>query len=327
MAEIDRDEFISHLKPVRDLEPNDFKSVRSLVEAFSKVGGFTAAKIHEGALILKEMIEDKNSFNFLSFPAAPISTGLRGVIREFVKRKYFNAIITTTGTIDHDLARCFKDYYKGRFEADDNLLRDLEIHRLGNVFIPFENYGMVIEEHTQKLLEGLYNRGQKELATYELLRALGEYLENCPNKEESIIWWAYKNEIDIFVPGITDGAFGYQIWLFREKYRDFRVNVLKDESRLSDIVYENEVTGALIIGGGISKHHVIWWNQFKGGLNRTVYITTAPEWDGSLSGAKTREAISWGKISKRANHITIEGEATAILPLIAGYLFEVIPER
>ncbi len=40
-------------------------------------------------------------------------------------------------------------------------------------------------------------------------------------------------------------------------------------------------TGALVIGGGISKHHTIWWNMFKGGLDYACYITTAVEYDGS----------------------------------------------
>ena len=33
----------------------------------------------------------------------------------------------------------------------------------------------------------------------------------------------------------------------------------------------------------------------EGGLDSAVGITTAPEYDGSLSGARLREAISWGK--------------------------------
>ncbi|RLG75510.1 MAG: deoxyhypusine synthase, partial [Thermoprotei archaeon] len=75
-----------------------------------------------------------------------------------------------------------------------------------------------------------------------------------------------------------------------------------------------------ILGGGISKHHTIWWNQFKGGLDYAVYVTTAVEWDGSLSGAKTREAISWGKIKTSARHVTVYGDVTVILPILASYL-------
>lgn len=71
-----------------------------------------------------------------------------------------------------------------------------------------------------------------------------------------------------------------------------------------------------MIGGGISKHHTIWWNQFRGGLDYAVYLTTANEFDGSLSGAQTREAISWGKLRTDARHVTVEGDATITLPLI-----------
>ncbi|MEM0014388.1 MAG: deoxyhypusine synthase family protein, partial [Zestosphaera sp.] len=48
-----------------------------------------------------------------------------------------------------------------------------------------------------------------------------------------------------------------------------------------------------------------------------VYVTTAVEWDGSLSGARSKEAISWGKIKPNARHVTVYGDATVILPLLA----------
>ena len=71
-----------------------------------------------------------------------------------------------------------------------------------------------------------------------------------------------------------------------------------------------------MIGGGISKHHTIWWNQFRDGLDSAVYITTAVEHDGSLSGARVREAVSWGKVRKDARFVTVEGDATILLPVI-----------
>jgi len=41
-----------------------------------------------------------------------------------------------------------------------------------------------------------------------------------------------------------------------------------------------------------------------------------------LSGAQTREAISWGKIKEDADHITVEGDATVTLPLLVAALME-----
>ena len=55
-------------------------------------------------------------------------------------------------------------------------------------------------------------------------------------------------------------------------------------------------------------------------MDYAIYITTAVEWDGSLSGARVREAISWGKVKETAKHVTIEGDATVILPLIVAAL-------
>ena len=76
------------------------------------------------------------------------------------------------------------------------------------------------------------------------------------------------------------------------------------------------------MGGGISKHHIIWWAQFGGGLDYAVYITTAQEYDGSLSGAQPREAISWGKLKKNAKHTVIYGDATILLPIVYASLID-----
>jgi deoxyhypusine synthase len=96
--------------------------------------------------------------------------------------------------------------------------------------------------------------------------------------------------------------------------------LLKDEGELSDVIFTAKKTGALIVGGGISKHHTIWWNQFKDGLDFVVYVSTADEWDGSLSGARPREAVSWGKISEKAKRVMVEGDASLILPVMLSAL-------
>lgn len=126
----------------------------------------------------------------------------------------------------------------------------------------------------------------------------------------------------MFVPGITDGAFGSQLWMYYQEHRNFTIDLFKDEQDLSDIVFTAKKAGALMIGGGISKHHVIWWAQFRDGLDYAVYITTAEEYDGSLSGARLREAVSWGKIKEKAKYVTIEGDATVLLPLMVSALVE-----
>ncbi len=90
----------------------------------------------------------------------------------------------------------------------------------------------------------------------------------------------------------------------------------------ADLVLTADKTGAIILGGGISKHHIIGANILREGLDCAVYISTAAEFDGSLSGAQTREAKSWGKLKERGNSVQVNCDATIALPLIASALKE-----
>jgi len=301
---------------VKDFEISKGISADMLIRQMRESGGFTAKNLAIGVDILEEMLKDHDSLNFLSFPACIMATGTRGIIREIVKREWFSVIVTTCGTLDHDLARCYREYYQGDFFMDDRELHRKGVHRIGNVLVPRESYGEIIEAEMLKFLKELKSEGKKTLATYELCWELGKRLN-----ESSFLYWCWKNEIPVIVPGITDGAVGYQIWQFSQE-NDLKIDILKDEQLLSDLVWNAKKSGALIIGGGISKHHVLWWNQFKNGLDYAVYITTAVEYDGSLSGARPREAISWGKIMEKAQTVTIEADATVVLPLIFAALLE-----
>jgi len=290
-------------------------SVDDLVFQMEKAWGFTAGKLALGVRILENMMKDMGCVKFLSFTGNLVATGTRGALRELVKRKLVDVVVTTCGTLDHDVARSWKNYYKGSFQMDDAKLRKKGINRLGNVLVPNESYGIIIEKKIQVLLQSLWKEGVKEVSSSQLCREIGKGI--C--KESSILYWAAKNNIPVYVPGITDGAVGYQLWLFSQDH-DFRINLLKDSGQLNDAVFTAKKTGALLVGGGISKHHTLWWNQFREGLNYAVYISTAVEWDGSLSGARPREAVSWGKINEKAKRVMIEGDASLILPIMVSSL-------
>ena len=308
---------------VRDIDLNKIKTMKDLTNQMALSGGYVAKKVGDGSQILENMTKDKDCKRILSFPASLVATGTRGIIKELVKRKLFDMIITTPGTLDHDIARVYRDYYHGSFEMDDRLLHKEGVNREGNVLIPNESYSEILEEKVRKVIGDLYDKGVRDVSSNELVREFGKALEGEKNKEDSIIYWCYKNEIPVILPGPLDGSWGWQLYYFwQDGHKDFNLNLMKDEDVISDFIYSSDKTGALMIGGGISKHHTIWWNQFRGGLDYAVYITTAPEWDGSLSGARLREAISWGKVREDADFITIEGDATVILPVMIASLLE-----
>ena len=297
--------------PVQDISITPKTSVEEIFEQMSKSGGFESRNIADGLEILATMVSDKSCLKFLSFVGAVVSTGTRGIIKDMIKNKWFDVVITTCGALDHDIARYFSDYKEGSFTMDDGQLADQHIHRLGNVLVPMESYGPLIEEKMQEILEELYKHGKKEMSTADITREIGKKLG-----DNSFLHWAYKNEIPVIVPGIMDGAVGSQIWLFTQKHNDFKLNMMQDADILSGLVFKAEKSGAFMLGGGISKHHTLWWNQYREGLDYAVYVTTAQEFDGSLSGALVREAISWGKVTQEAKQTTIHAEITTLLPFL-----------
>ncbi len=299
-------------RPVEDYSLVENTSCRDLLGQMGRAGGFTATKLAVAFDIIKEMVERDDCTTFLSFPAALVATGCRGVIKDMVRRRLVDIVITTSGTIDHDIARIHHPYYHGDFYMDDKALHDSGIYRLGNVLVPSDSYGKGLEAVVRPFLQGLWDEDRRSLSTADLLQLVGERLGN----ESSILYWCSKNDVPVVVPAITDGAFGYHLWSFWQDHRDMMVDNFRDESLLSDIVFDSKCTGALVLGGGVSKHHLIWWNQFRGGLDYAVYITTAVEYDGSLSGARVREAISWGKVRGEARRVTVEGDASVLVPLL-----------
>ena len=305
------------MEKVKDFEISKGASADIIIRQMLESGGFTAKNLALSVEILEAMLKEREILNFLSFPACIIATGTRGIVRGMVKRNWFHVLVTTCGTLDHDLARCYRDYFHGNFYMDDKELHRKGVSRIGNVLVPNASYGEIIEEKMTEFLKSIYAEGKRELATYELCWEIGKRLN-----ENSILYWCWKNGIPVIVPGITDGAVGYQLWMFSQDHNDLKINVLKDEQLLNDMIWQVKKSGALIIGGGISKHHVLWWNLFKKGLDYAVYITTAVEYDGSLSGARPREAISWGKIREKAKTVTIEADATIALPIMYAALLE-----
>jgi deoxyhypusine synthase len=286
-----------HRRAVKDISIKNGDDLQSIFDQLSTSGGFESRNLADGLEILSTMINDKDCLKFLSFVAAITSTGTRGIIVDMLKKKMFDVVITTCGALDHDIARYFSNYLEGSFTLDDAELLEKNIHRLGNVLVPMESYGPIIEEKMQMFLEAAYKSGKKEMSTADITRMIGENLG-----EGSFLYWAYKNNI--------------QIWLFTQKHNDFKLNVVADSELLSSLVFKAKKSGSLMLGGGISKHHTLWWNQYRDGLDYAVYITTAQEFDGSLSGALVKEAISWGKVTTNAKQTTIHAEITTILPFI-----------
>ncbi|MEW6528783.1 MAG: deoxyhypusine synthase [Candidatus Micrarchaeota archaeon] len=298
---------------IRDISIDDTKDSKKLISKFASTG-FQASKLWYATKLVNKMKKEKAKI-YLTFTANMVASGLRGLFAELCKKKYIDVIITTAGALEHDFMRaCFDSKYKlGEFTTDDIKLHAHGINRIGNILVSNKNY-IYFEKEIISIFEKLWIK-KRIISPSKLCYEMGASLTS----RKSFLYWCTKNKIPIFCPGITDGAIGLQAYFFKQRRKDFGIDVTKDMDALASITLNAEKTGGIILGGGISKHHAIGVNLLRGGFDYAVYITTAQPWDGSLSGARTNEAISWGKINKNAEHVTIDAEATIAFPmLVAG---------
>lgn len=300
------------MKEIKGMKLNKNTKITELVKGMENIG-FQATQLSKAVKTIQRMKKDKATI-FLSFTSNLVSSGLREIIAQLIKNKFVDAVITGVGSIEEDLIKTEKPFLLGSFDADDKELDKKGINRIGNIFVPDDRYTF-LEDKLTPFFKRLYQK-QKEnkrlISPQELIFELGKEIKD----KNSILYWATKNKIPIFCPGITDGALGLQVYFFKQKFRDFGIDVTSDMENLAKMVLEADKTGAIILGGGIAKHHTIGVNILRDGLDYAVYVSTGTEYDGSLSGARPKEAISWSKINKEGNHVFVNGEATIIFPLI-----------
>lgn len=290
----------------------DYEKVSDLVSGMKNIG-FQATHLSNAADVIRNMQKDDCKI-FLSFTSNMVSSGLREIFAYMTRHKMIDVIVTSVGSIEEDLMKTGNPFLLGKFDADDSDLRKKGINRIGNVFVPNDRY-VWFEKKIQPFFRNIYDKQKKTGKAFSPSEIIGE-MGKIIDDENSIIYWASKNNIPIFCPAFTDGAMGLQIYFFKQENPDFSIDITGDMKNLADIVMGSKKTGGIILGGGVSKHHTIGANILRDGLDYAVYVSTATEYDGSLSGAKVREAVSWGKIKEDAKYVYVEGDATIIFPLI-----------
>ncbi|KAM0032211.1 putative deoxyhypusine synthase [Helianthus debilis subsp. tardiflorus] len=264
---------------------------------------------------------------FLGFTSNLISSGVRDIIRYLVQHHMVEVIVTTAGGIEEDLIKCLGDTYRGDFSLPGAALRSKGLNRIGNLLVPNDNYckfedwiipifdQMLIEQNTQHVL----------WTPSKVIARLGKEINN----ESSYLYWAYKNDIPVFCPGLTDGSLGDMLYFHSFRNPGLVVDIVQDIRAMNgEAVHANpRKTGMIILGGGLPKHHICNANMMRNGADYAVFINTAQEFDGSDSGARPDEAVSWGKIRASAKSVKVHCDATIAFPLLVAETFAAKRER
>ncbi|EDW93213.1 probable deoxyhypusine synthase isoform X1 [Drosophila yakuba] len=256
---------------------------------------------------------------FLGYTSNLVSSGLRETIRFLAEHRMIDCIVTTAGGVEEDFIKCLAPTFMGSFELSGKDLRERGINRIGNLLVPNDNY-CKFEDWVMPLLDEMLEE-QKSQGTIWSPSKIIDRLGNRIDDPSSIYYWAAKNQIPVFCPALTDGSLGDMMYFHSFRQPGLVVDILSDLRRLNTMAVKAFNSGMIIVGGGVIKHHICNANLMRNGADYSVFINTASEFDGSDSGARPDEAISWGKIRKDATPVKVYAEASLVFPLIVGETF------
>ncbi|KAL7419182.1 Deoxyhypusine synthase [Cryptotrichosporon argae] len=325
----------SVLMPSQDL-PEGSKRVRGpdfdkpinladLLGSFETIG-FQATGLARAIEVIENMRQQRTNPDepltlFLGYTSNLISSGLREILCFLAKHKMVDAIVTTAGGIEEDFVKCMGTTVLGDFHLDGATLRKKGFNRIGNLLVPNSNY-CAFEDWVVPILDTMVEEQEGpervKWSPSSVIRRLGKEIDN----EESVYYWCYKNDIPVFCPALTDGSLGDMIYFHTYKTdAQLTIDIVADIRKLNDMSVHAKQAGMIILGGGVCKHQIANAMLFRNGADYAVYINTGQEYDGSDSGARPDEAVSWGKIRAGAESVKVYADATLVFPLVVAATF------
>ena len=312
--------------PIGHAEVRAGMTVGELVEQYGEAG-IGAATVHEAVDVYAEMLDDDVTV-FLGLAGAMIPTGMRRVVSDLIRDGHVDALVTTGANLTHDTIEAIGGkHHHGAVHGDedsgtstyehDEALRDEGVDRIYNVYLPQEHFALFEDHLRSNVFSALDGAVSIRELTAELGRANAERnREEGIEEDAGVAAAADENDVPVYCPAVQDSVLGIQAWMYSQ-IEDFTLDALRDMTHLSDLAFEAESAGALLVGGGVPKNFVLQTMlTVPDAYDYAVQLTMDSHHTGGLSGATLDEARSWGKLEKSARNATVLGDATITFPLL-----------
>jgi deoxyhypusine synthase len=294
---------VEQIKPGKDL-------TRTLASFRQAAHG--AEKLGKAVEICKNMKGER----ILAISGALVPSGLRNVIINTVERGFATILISNGANLVHDIIEALggKHYVLEKGMSDKELHKK-GLNRIGSVLVKTTAF-QKFEDFMQSFFERVY-KTKKIFSVQEITELLGKELRT----KKSLLSICYKKGVPVYCPAIVDSILGLQLFFFNQRMKGagkerLVLDITADMDGLNNRMLDAKQVGAMILGGGVTKHFAMGCTLLRGGLDSAVQITMDREETGSLSGAKLEEGISWGKLKENSNHVTVIGDAIMLFPIL-----------
>ena len=304
---------------VNQINVNNDMKIIDLINQFDNSGVLGAGRVARACNILADMIRDEDMSVFMSLGGPLIPGGMRNIVSRMIKDNHVDLIVSSGANITHDLVEAFGGSHYRHVGKDDEELNEEGIGRIADINVGSDDF-TIFESEIIKIFEKI-SAEKKIISIQELLYEIGLLIDD----ENSFVGSAARNNVPIFAPGLIDSMLGLQLWIFSQDH-DFVIDAVSDMHYLSDIVFDSPKVGAVLLGGGLTKHYTLASNVIKGGLDAAIQITMDRPEAGSLGGAPLEEAKSWAKAKCGSSLSSVVGDVTVIFPLIYAGAIDKIKE-
>lgn len=304
------------METVKQLEIVPGMSVETLVRSMGHCG-FGARRLAEAVEIYELMLGGEYT-KFLTLSGAMVPAGMRNIVSDLIRKGYVDVLVTTGANLVHDIVESFGHHCLGTPDSDDAALRAEGVSRIYDVFIRDEDF-----VRFEELMQGMLPEGPQTISGRELMRLVGSQIQ----ESRSILRSACDLGVPVFCPALSDSMIGLQAWLYSQTKR-LSVDAFADVREIVDICYGADRSGIVIVGGGVPKNFALQSMLVTPkSFDLAIQLTTDTPENGGLSGATLSEAVSWGKISADARHVTVYGDATITLPMMVAATLGRVEER
>ncbi len=311
-------------------------TISQLVDFFGSTG-YNARRLFEAANIMKQMIDSGSSI-CLTLAGAMTPIGMGNTIKTLIENGFIDWIVTTGANVYHDLHFAYDlPVRQGHFQVDDDVLFSKQIVRIYDVYIKEIGTLQAQDIIVQREIKKIGKSHSVSYSTADMSHSLGKATyENSTNPEKSFLAAAYKNDVPVFIPAISDSSIGLNMLplLFEDVTRF--PNVVMDIAESTAILWKSKVSGGIELGGGVPKNFFqqtgpALYQILKlkdGGHDYVIQITDARPDTGGLSGATIQEGKSWGKIkTSHRNNVIVYGDSSICFPIIGAYVLSECKKR
>jgi deoxyhypusine synthase len=300
--------------PVHQLHVKPKMSVNELVVAMGEAGAYNGGSLARAADIWEQMLKDEETTKFFGLAGAMVPAGMGGIVSDLIKAGHIDILVSTGANLTHDIIEAIGcRHFHGTAFCDDIELRHDEINRIYDVYLPNDAF-----EHFEEFMQKVF--GELEPGSTISISGLLEHIGK--HAKSGILHTAARNNVPVYNPAVQDSMIGLQYWLFSQTNK-VTVDAFADMPALMDRCFTAKKAGAMLVGGGVPKNFILQsMLMTPNGFTYAIQLTGDRPDLGGLSGATLDEARSWGKITEDAQAVTVYGDATITLPVLAAAVTE-----